>query len=642
MVELKEWFNESKNIFIVTSKVKHSQRWNDPPEKCWSAVRQDGEILFGHCTCMAGLGEVCSHVSASHFHLVAHVNLIAEQSCTSRPCEWKIPVTHKDCPYDELANINFKKKPKEVKPWVPRPPGLSDNEEKLLYERLKATGMKPAVLSLIPGYAQEYTPKSITLPKSFQSLYDKKFETLPGPELADKCESIYSQLSFTKEQIKQIAEFTTEQSKSKLWYSQRAGKISASKAKACVSTSVQKPSISLIRSVCYPDLYKFSCKETAWGCTHEKQALANYEQIIGKKHDGFKRSKTGFHISHKHPFIGASPDGIVRCTCCGTGLVEVKCPFNCSKKDEKLENVSFLKSSGTNLAQLDTNHKFFYQVQIQMYVLELRYCDFVAWCKRGDKIELYVERIFFNQSFIDSFIPKATLFFREVILPELLCKKFTNANVKSMLTGSAPSNTLMCSVCYCGQHGMDSPIATCSSKTCSIKQYHFKCLKIKRMPSKTWLCPTCKKQTASVQAVKVTQPTGSASSTQSTGSVKAIQLTSPVSTTQPTGSVSTTRPTGSVKPKQPTASVSTTQPTGSVNPKQPTESVKLKQPTGSVNPTQSTGSVCYCGQQGIDSPIVTCYSEECSIKHYHLECLQVKRKPSKTWLCSTCKKLKLS
>ncbi len=621
--------------------MKHSQRWNDPPEKCWSAVRQDGEILFGHCTCMAGLGEVCSHVSASHFHLVAHVNLITERSCTSRPCEWKIPVTHKDCPYDEIANINFKKKPKEVKPWVPRPPGLSDDEEKSLYERLKATGTKPAVLSLIPGYAKEYTPKSITLPKSFQSFYDKKFDTLSGPELADKCESIYSQLSFTKEQIKQIAEFTTEQSKSKLWYSQRAGKISASKAKACVSTSVQKPSISLIRSVCYPDLYKFSCKETAWGCTHEKQALANYEQIIGKKHDSFKRSKTGFHISQKHPFIGASPDGIVCCTCCGTGLVEVKCPFNCSKKDEKLENVSFLKSSGTNLAQLDTNHKFFYQVQIQMYVLELKYCDFVAWCKRGDKIELYVERILFNQVFIDNFIPKATLFFREVILPELLSKKFTNANVKSMLTGSAhnANSTLTCSVCYCGQQGMNSPIATCSSDTCTIKQYHLKCLNMKRMPSKVWLCPTCKKQTASVKAINATKPTGAVNATKPTGAVNATQPTGVVNATQSTGAVNATRPTNIMYKKQfaSVQPINATLPTSSVNATLPSSSASLQ----SVN-DKPTSSVCFCGQQGIDSPIVTCYSEDCLIKDYHLQCLQVKRKPSKTWLCSTCKKLKLS
>ncbi|XP_076335045.1 uncharacterized protein LOC143243089 [Tachypleus tridentatus] len=48
---------------IITAKVCHSQRLNEPPLKLWVASCRNGEIISSHCTCKAGLGEVCSHVA---------------------------------------------------------------------------------------------------------------------------------------------------------------------------------------------------------------------------------------------------------------------------------------------------------------------------------------------------------------------------------------------------------------------------------------------------------------------------------------------------------------------------------------------------------------------------------------------------
>ena len=36
----------------------------------------------------------------------------------------------------------------------------------------------------------------------------------------------------------------------------------------------------------------------------------------------------GYSISSLHPFIEASPDGYVSCSCCGSGVIEMKCPFS--------------------------------------------------------------------------------------------------------------------------------------------------------------------------------------------------------------------------------------------------------------------------------------------------------------------------
>ena len=34
-----------------------------------------------------------------------------------------------------------------------------------------------------------------------------------------------------------------------------------------------------------------------------------------------------------HPFLGATPDGVISCDCCGNGVVEIKCPYCCKQKD---------------------------------------------------------------------------------------------------------------------------------------------------------------------------------------------------------------------------------------------------------------------------------------------------------------------
>ena len=34
-----------------------------------------------------------------------------------------------------------------------------------------------------------------------------------------------------------------------------------------------------------------------------------------------------------YPFLGASPDGLVCCSCCGKGLLEIKCPYSIRDRD---------------------------------------------------------------------------------------------------------------------------------------------------------------------------------------------------------------------------------------------------------------------------------------------------------------------
>ena len=51
-----------------------------------------------------------------------------------------------------------------------------------------------------------------------------------------------------------------------------------------------------------------------------------------KEHPGLSVCKSGLVIHPLYPYMGASPDGLIKCRCCGPGVLEVKCPFSCKDK----------------------------------------------------------------------------------------------------------------------------------------------------------------------------------------------------------------------------------------------------------------------------------------------------------------------
>ena len=55
------------------------------------AFKLDGEVISAHCTCMAGIGGVCSHTAAVLFLLEANTQAKQNLSCTSIPCSWLPP-----------------------------------------------------------------------------------------------------------------------------------------------------------------------------------------------------------------------------------------------------------------------------------------------------------------------------------------------------------------------------------------------------------------------------------------------------------------------------------------------------------------------------------------------------------------------
>ena len=91
---------------IVAGNVRHSQSVSSAPLRPWVAAEADGRIVCAHCTCMAVLGEACSHIAALLFWLEDNNRLLADPSCTSVPCQWSAP-TMQNADYRRIKDIDF-------------------------------------------------------------------------------------------------------------------------------------------------------------------------------------------------------------------------------------------------------------------------------------------------------------------------------------------------------------------------------------------------------------------------------------------------------------------------------------------------------------------------------------------------------
>jgi len=70
-----------------------------------------------------------------------------------------------------------------------------------------------------------------------------------------------------------------------------------------------------------------STAATRWGIDHEEEARQTYVTLTASQHDNLKVEQCGFIINPSFPEVGASPDGLIHCTCCGKGCLEIKCTY---------------------------------------------------------------------------------------------------------------------------------------------------------------------------------------------------------------------------------------------------------------------------------------------------------------------------
>ena len=464
---------------------------------------------------MAGLGEACSHVAAVLFLLEANSQLKRETSCTSRPCYW-LPPAFKTVPFARISDIDFtsaQTKKKKVLSTAssslttessmtnrcqskavtsyrhePTPSELND-----FYSALAQAG-KPVILSVTPGFCDAYVTleKKGVLPPPLSDLFEEHYLDLSYLDLLQKCEDVFNTLSVTPMQAKKVEEHTRGQSQSKTWFDQRAARITASKFKASTRTDITQPSQSLIKAICYPESFRFTSQATEWGCTHEKQALSEYEMREKDKHSNFVLSPSGLVLSSEYPHFGASSDGIASCTCCAKRVLEVKCPYSCKEKsfiEAVTTDSNFCLEEVTGKLLLKHDHAYYYQIQLQMKLCQTTHGDFIVWREN----ELIVERVSINEQFLAMALEKATKFYTNGVLPEVLGKWYSKLPEYQTSRSTEPMNTDNQVWCYC-KGSEDGEMIGCDNTECDIGWFHTECLRITVIPKGKWYCPNCSRE----------------------------------------------------------------------------------------------------------------------------------------------------
>jgi len=167
-------------------------------------------------------------------------------------------------------------------------------------------------------------------------------------------------------ELKSIEKDTIKQAKGAGFFRHRAGRIGASVSGTVSHSNLAQPSQSLIKSICYPHLYKVNTKAVKHGCKHEEDAIVTYENEMKKYHVNFVLTRCGIIINKEQQFIHATPDFLTSCDCCGLGCGEVKCPYsieNCDFESYVKKKTACLEKLDNGVFQLERHHNYYYQVQ---------------------------------------------------------------------------------------------------------------------------------------------------------------------------------------------------------------------------------------------------------------------------------------
>ena len=321
-----------------------------------------------------------------------------------------------------------------------------------------------------------------------------------------------------------VSDKTREQSASSVWFAYRKGRITGSKLFKVAKKVKQDGTVSEKNDSILKDImgYRPPAYSPAihWGHYNEDIAIKAFYKHMRSKHKKMEIQKCGVVLYGEIPIIAASPDALVTCSCHGVRPLEVKNPFT----HRNLPIIEFanqpstcLESTASGEIKLKSNHEYYYQVQAEMLV---KHADAGYFCLRTASPinNLHVEEIPFDPMLMEETIEKAKVFFKSVVVPELLTGKLreeidtgsTLCRTEDLLPGvtqqpvpSSSDNNYVCRVCC--QTCVDEPAEfreRSVSCDCCQEWFHWVCVGLKGTEpflsnqKLQWKCPFCKPSTS--------------------------------------------------------------------------------------------------------------------------------------------------
>ena len=197
-------------------------------------------------------------------------------------------------------------------------------------------------------------------------------------------------------EAKRIQVETKAQAASERWHKEREGRLTASTFGQIVNR--KKVTEKFIQSTYYPKA--FTSTATSYGTTKEETAKQLYREKFPNRHV----HDSGLMLQPALPFLGATADAII-CDEGETGLLEIKSPF--AARDMTITEAAatikdfYVVSNGQDLT-VSKEHNCYYQIQGQLLLSGLNFCDFVLYTRK----DLYTQRVYKDIQFINAMISK--------------------------------------------------------------------------------------------------------------------------------------------------------------------------------------------------------------------------------------------
>ena len=386
------------------------------------------------CTHISALLHALVSMTASQFQLqptagIPEADLLGTDDetvpVTSQPCQWKQPRKRKEstmplaeAPFEK--HVYGKENKRKLKP-------LEDFDPRPVEFRGTVRAGLPALLEKIRG---ENLCVSLLFDDHFRHWDGAKTVSEPAlpniVALRETVQAFKDSLTTSGDTIHRIECDTRNQRNSPFWYEVRRYRITASIFGVILRRRPDTPPDALVLKILQPKQFKSAATE--WGVHQEPLAIQEYiRHQQGHGHPNLSVAPCGFHISKSHPYLGATPDGVVYDPLNldePFGFLEVKCPYSHrSNTPEEASSTSGFccsleaNSDGAQQLYLRRNHIYYAQVQGQMGVGGKPWCDFVVYTTKG----ISVQRIQFDKDYWENILlPKLIEFYDNILGPEIV------------------------------------------------------------------------------------------------------------------------------------------------------------------------------------------------------------------------------
>jgi hypothetical protein len=360
-----------------------------------AAIRDNnGKVSITRCDCPQQADGRCSHVAAL-LYLVEDLSLGFNPklsiSCTSTEQKWGHGAEHAKTP-QSIQNADYDKSVFRGSAYVkfdPRPVDqrcTTQDEINDFLADLELMSTESMWLDILNRKFSDYE-----LDQDRRSV----LETLSGhlwKTLSDQLDSA-AEDPFTNTSAVHFGQ-TVDQASSEEWHKLRALRITAS-----IFYDFVKRPVTTTRKMlweCKTDLSRVLAVQ--WGVANEAKAIQAFENDHGTV------KKVGLFVSKAIPFLGASPDGFWTPSAAADAtsaaadapgaaadapgmsdcVIEVKCPFIMQylhpleiEKLQTSQKRAFCCTKVNGNLKLKTSHKYYYQVQTQLFVTGSKLAKFI-------------------------------------------------------------------------------------------------------------------------------------------------------------------------------------------------------------------------------------------------------------------------